>query len=173
MDGFGPWWSGHWFDLLQSVGIVAGLVFTTVALRREARERRAGHLVELTKLHRQLWLETGCRPELARLLSPAPEVSAGSVTAAEELFVNLLIVHLSTVWELVRQDRVVSQDAVKRDVRAFFALPVPRAVWERTKAVRDRGFVEFVESCLPAGSSGPGGEAVGEGAQTTGPHAKK
>lgn len=156
---------------MQSVGIVAGMVFTTVALRREARERRAAHLVELTDLHRQLWLETSRRPELARLLSPAPELPPGPVTAAEELFVNLLIVHLSTVWELVRQDSVVSQDAVKRDVRAFFALPVPRAVWERTKAVRDRDFVRFVESCLPPGNPDPVREPVGGGDETAGPQA--
>ena len=159
--------------MLQSVGIVAGLVFTTVALRREARERRAGHLVELTKLHRQLWLETGCRPELARLLRPGPELPAGPVTAAEELFVNLLIVHLSTVWELARQDKVVSQDAVKRDVRAFFALPVPRAVWERTKAVRDWDFVRFVESCLPPGGPEPAREPADAGAEAAGPQVEK
>lgn len=155
MDGLEAWWAGHWFDFLQSVGIVASLVFATVSLRREARERRASHLLELTKLHRQLWLEADRRPELERLLSAAPKLPAGPITAAEELFVNLLIVHLSTVWELVRQEKVVSQDAVKRDVRAFLALPIPRAVWERTKAVRDRGFVRFVDSCLPPGSSDP------------------
>lgn len=149
MGGIGPWLAGQWFDWVQTVGIVASLVFTAVALRRESQARRAGYLVDLTKLHRQLWLEMCRRPDLARLLSHAPNLEQSPVTGAEERFVNLLIVHLSTVWELVREGKVVRQEAVERDVRAFFSLPLPRTVWDRTKAVRDQGFVRFVERCLP------------------------
>ncbi|MCP5523274.1 MAG: hypothetical protein H7A46_17195 [Verrucomicrobiales bacterium] len=149
MGGIGAWFAGQWFDFVQSVGIVAGLVFTAVTLRRESRERRAGHLVDLTKLHRHFWLQAGQRSELARLLDPSASLREKPVTAAEQLFVNLLIVHLSTVWDLVRTGNVLSREAVMRDVRTFFSLPVPRAVWEQTKAVRDEEFVSFVDSCLP------------------------
>jgi hypothetical protein len=34
------------------------------------------------------------------------------------------------------------------DVRGFFSLPLPRAVWEKTKANRNRQFVRFVERAL-------------------------
>jgi hypothetical protein len=34
------------------------------------------------------------------------------------------------------------------DVREFFSLPLPRAVWEKTKKNRNRRFVRFVERAL-------------------------
>jgi hypothetical protein len=37
---------------------------------------------------------------------------------------------------------------MKSDIRDFFALPLPRAVWEKTKVCRNQRFVRFVERAL-------------------------
>jgi hypothetical protein len=37
---------------------------------------------------------------------------------------------------------------LRRDVAQFFSLPIPRAVWEKTKVTQNDDFVAFVESCL-------------------------
>jgi len=39
-------------------------------------------------------------------------------------------------------------DGLREDIRQFFARPIPKRVWDHTKALQDRRFVRFVEACL-------------------------
>jgi hypothetical protein len=39
-------------------------------------------------------------------------------------------------------------EALRKDIRWFFSLPVPKAVWEETKLRQDAGFVRFVEKIM-------------------------
>jgi hypothetical protein len=45
---FGNWLRDHWFVLLQSAGIIGGLLFTGISLRIDARVRRVGNLLAIT-----------------------------------------------------------------------------------------------------------------------------
>jgi hypothetical protein len=45
---------------------------------------------------------------------------------------------------------VIKQEGFRRDVGEFFALPIPREIWETTKVVQNDDFVVFVESCRNA-----------------------
>jgi len=40
---------------------------------------------------------------------------------------------------------------LRRDVKEFFSLPVPRAVWIKTKLLQNQDFAAFIESSLGNG----------------------
>src|SRR5437899_136859 len=67
--GFSTWLSDNWFVLLQSLGIIAGFVFTAHSLRSETKMRRVGNLLAITESHRKLWTEFSNRRELRRRFS--------------------------------------------------------------------------------------------------------
>jgi hypothetical protein len=141
------WIAANWFVLLQSAGIIGGLFFTGLALHREANAKRVANLITFTAHHRQLWQEFHRRPELRRVLDPKANIEDTPVTPEEERFVILLILHLHAAWHAVRNDLAVDVEGLRADIAAFFALPVPQAVWARHKPIHDQAFVRFVEEC--------------------------
>lgn len=42
----------------------------------------------------------------------------------------------------------VKLEGMQKDIKAFFSLPIPKAVWEQVKPFQDEDFVEFVENSL-------------------------
>lgn len=142
------WFNENWFLLLQSVGIVGGLLFTAFSIIRETRARRTSDLLALAEQHRELWRELREHPELSRVRDANSDPAASPVTTAESEFLNLAIVHFNTGWLLAREGALVTLDSLRRDVRSFFSLPIPRAVWETTKGQRERRFAQFVDGCL-------------------------
>ena len=151
------WLDTNWFSLLQSLGIAGGLVFTAVTVHRDARHRHVSNMLTLLEQHRDLWTEVHSRPELARVMATEVDLLTRPLTVPEERFLNLVIVHFHTGWQLAR-DRVIHSLAVMAaDVRGYFSLPLPRAVWEQSKAQRDPEFVQFVDEALHStDQSGPG-----------------
>ncbi len=63
-------------------------------------------------------------------------------------FLNLAVQHLSSAFRAMRNDLTIAPEGLRRDVAEFFALPVPKVVWEELRTLQDRDFVEFVESEL-------------------------
>ncbi|MCI0538265.1 MAG: hypothetical protein L0Z50_23920, partial [Verrucomicrobiales bacterium] len=61
---------------------------------------------------------------------------------------NLVIVHFHTGWLFAQQGSFLNAENLASDVRSFFSLPIPKAIWIETKEGRDSNFVKFVESCL-------------------------
>ena len=143
-----PWLSSNWFSLLQGVGIIAGLFFTGVSLRREAVSRRMNTLLALSQQHRELWGEVHRHPELGRVLAESADLLNQPITMAEQEFLNIVFVHFATGWEMMKRYRLVSEAAFRRDVTSFLSLPIPCHVWEKTKSLREPRFVRFVERCL-------------------------
>jgi hypothetical protein len=41
---------------------------------------------------------------------------------------------------------VLAPEELRADISSFFALPIPRVVWERSKPFQNREFISFVES---------------------------
>ena len=141
------WLGDNWFTLLQSIGIIGGLLFTGIALRHDARGRRITNLIALTGSHRDIWSEFSRRPELARVLDPRADLAQEGVTEAEKKFVTLIVLHLSSVYHALEDSLSVTPDGLRRDIQGLFSRPVPRAVWENIKSLQDREFVRFVEAC--------------------------
>ena len=142
-----PWFADHWFDLLQTVGIVGGLLFTAYATWKDERARRIGNSIAITEQYRQIWKELYERAELSRVLAKDADVKKQPVSIQEELFVKTLVLHLGTVYRAMNHSEFVKLEGLRRDVREFFTLPIPREVWQRVKSFQDEDFVQFVGKC--------------------------
>jgi hypothetical protein len=146
--GFFDWLGQNWLDFLQTAGIIGGLVFTAKTVRDDARERRITNLLFLTKNHREVWSNVLYRPDLERILDEAVDLKQRPLTTGEHLFVMLVIQHLHSAFKAMKDRLVIKPELVARDVGAFFALPIPNAVWKHVKGLQDDDFAAFVESCL-------------------------
>jgi hypothetical protein len=142
------WFKENWSSLLQGVGIIAGLFFTAISIRRDTRSRRVSDLLTLTEQHRNLWNEVHERDGLRRIYDAEVDFLAHPITDIEEEFLNRVIVHFSTGWLLAREGSLLTLETLAEDVRWFFNLPIPKRVWEATKEGRDRKFIKFVETAL-------------------------
>ena len=109
-------------------------------------------MLAITKGHRDVWTEFYRRPELKRVLSDRADVGQDEITREEEIFINLVVLHLSCVFYARKTGLVFKLEGLRRDVGWFFSLPIPRAVWSKTKLLQNDDFVMFVETCV-AGNS--------------------
>jgi len=145
--GVTTWLGQNWFVLLQTVGIVASLLFTAIAFRQDILERQLLNLLHITDRHRDIWRELYQKPDLWRVVDPAANPRRRPVTDREELFVTLIILHLVTVHRAIKQGLVSRLGGVRQDIRDFFTLPLPKAVWQKISPLHEPDFVRFVEGC--------------------------
>ena len=143
-----PWLEANWFSLVQSLGIIGGFALTALSLRRDTKWRKRAEVIALAEQHRELWSEVHRRPELTRILESGVDLITKPISLAEEEFLNLVIIHFHTGWQLAREGGPLTLKTFKKDVCKFFCLPVPRSVWEQSKTARDPGFVRFVDKVL-------------------------
>jgi hypothetical protein len=142
------WIGQRWFDLLQSVGIIGGLLFTAYAVRKDEKGRRILNLIYINEQYGNIWHEFYERPQLSRVLKKDVDLNKEPVSNEEMLFVKMLILHLDTVRRATKVGVFVKIQGLQRDVRELFTLPIPKAVWEKIKPFQDGDFVVFVENCL-------------------------
>jgi hypothetical protein len=142
------WFASHWLDLIQSIGIIAGLSFTAYTTTKDERARRISNAIAINGQYLQIWQELFQYPELGRVLKRDVLLSKEPISEQEELFVNMLILHLGTAYRAMRYDLFVTLDGLDQDIKEFFTLPIPKAVWRQVRAIQDRDFVAFVEGCL-------------------------
>jgi hypothetical protein len=148
----------HWFfsalpQVVESGGIICGLCFTAFALRADSRSRQADILMRITEGHRQLWLYFEEHRELARVLDPKANLQKKPISSHEQRFVQLLINHLIITHQTSQLRIYEHPDRLGDDIRRFFSMPIPRAVWEKTMPMLDADFVAFVEWHLKEQSS--------------------
>ena len=70
------------------------------------------------------------------------------LTIEEDLFMRRVILHFETGWRIEKIRNRGELSLLSRDIGEFFSLPLPRAVWEKTKEFRNRQYVKFVERAL-------------------------
>ncbi len=131
------WIQEHGFDLVGVLGIMASLGFTAFSFRKDESSRRIGNLLALTSAHRDIWSQLFTRPELARILETDVDLVRKPVTNEESLFVTFLVLHLNSTWQAMEAGVFRTRQAVAR--------PIPKSVWEKSKAFQDPKFVRFVE----------------------------
>jgi hypothetical protein len=147
MAGFSSWLDAH-FNLIQTVGIVGTLLFAGIGVHREAKAKEVENLLTLAQHHRELWASFAGKNELKRVLDRDVDLTQQQPTVAEEEFLNLVFVHFLTGWWIAQSGGITKLEEMKLDVRDFFSLPLPHAVWEKTKKHRNRRFVSFVEKAM-------------------------
>jgi hypothetical protein len=101
-----------------------------------------------TANYREIWKEFFQWPELVRVIDPSADVIKEPVTPDEEFFVNMVVSHTSSVYEALKDELLTKQEGLRRDVGLFFALPIPKAVWQKTKPLQNLDFAAFIDSCL-------------------------
>jgi len=145
--GTGGWLGG---DLIGIVGAVCGIVslcFTAIALRSETKSRRDANLLAITANHRELWKTYLTEKSLARVRDPHADTKHQPVTDREHIFVISVILHMNSVFYLVRDRLVVTMEGMSRDVAQILSRPIASEVWEKIKQFQNEDFVVFVESC--------------------------
>ena len=155
MGDMARWLTENWFDFTIAVCSIGGLWFSAFAIRanakaqqEEAKARRMSNLLAITANHREVWKDFYRTPQLARVIDPAADVVKQPVTPAEEFFMNTAISNTFTTYEALKDELVTQQEGLGRDVKSFLSLPVPNAVWQRTKPLQNQDFADFIESSL-------------------------
>lgn len=142
---FFDWLGQNWFDFLQSVGIVGGLLYNGFSLRIDAKARRNSNLFTLTAQNRDLLKQIYVDPGLSRVLDSTVDVSPETITKEEEWFIVLWILHFSSAYHTMKDRMLSKPEGLQKDVQWFFSLPITKVVWEKTKAFQDKEFVSFIE----------------------------
>lgn len=136
----------HWFELLQSAGIVVGFFFTRKSLRDETKARCVTNLLELTKEHREIWTEFLHRPALRAIFEAKADLNANRVTREQELFIGFLILQLNASYQAMKSGVFISPTGLRKDIQGVFSYPLPKMVWEKMKPLQDADFVRFIET---------------------------
>ena len=139
------WVVEHGASLIQSLGIILGLLFTGAALRAETRSRQVENLIRITEGHRALWTYFDERPELSRLFHLRVDLDQHPLTAKESRFVQFLINHIFLTFRAQHGGLLQAPQHLRDDIRAFFSLPIPRAVWEKVRRYQDDDFRKYME----------------------------
>lgn len=153
--GFSEWLSENWFNIATAVSGIGGLWAAVFAIRKgakatndEAKARKISNLVAITANHRELWKEYSNHPELKRILDPNANLMELPVTSAEETFMGMWISQTSSTYEALKDDLLTKLEGFRRDVGQSFSLPIPNAVWQKTKLLQNLDFAAFVDSAL-------------------------
>lgn len=146
MGIFVSWLDANWFNFLQTAGIVAGLFFSGYAALRENRSRKIENLLSIHESHRTIWLQVFDDPHLLRVLKSNVRLNKRPVTMQERIFVNLIILHLTSVLTAMRAGVMEKPAGFDVDLRELFSLPIPRQVWLDTLKYRDDDTRHYVEN---------------------------
>lgn len=141
------WLTENWFTYLNAIGVVGGLCFTGYSIHSDAKTRRVANLLTLTQSHRDVWKELFHNPRLKRILDSKVDINKQPLTQEEEVFVTLVIQHVSIVYHAMRDELTIPPEGLRRDVWSFFSLPIPSAVWNKIKVLQNDAFVDYVEAC--------------------------
>jgi hypothetical protein len=139
---------GNLSDILGVLGIVGSLLFTAITIRSESRSRQAANLLAITSAHREIWTAMIDKPALHRVLERTADLKSMPITSEESLFVMFLINHLAASWHAMESRMLPAREAVEADIRMFFALPIPKEVWGRTRGLQDPRFRRFMDRVL-------------------------
>jgi hypothetical protein len=148
MADFSSWVQNNWSSAVGSAGIIGSLWMGIAAAHREAKAREIQNVLRLSEHHHELWNSLNRRPGLDRIRRTDAEVLVDPLTTAEQEFINLAIVHYLTGWRIAEAGGITTLTELAADVRGFFCLPLPHAVWEKTKQYRNQRFVRFVDRAL-------------------------
>src|SRR5262245_48911892 len=104
------WVGKNWFDLVQTLGILVGFFFTAHTIRKDERARQIANTIAIASAHREIWKELNLHPGLKRVLAPKPDLEVNPISEREEVFVNALILHLSTAFRAAKYDELVKME---------------------------------------------------------------
>lgn len=57
----------------------------------------------------------------------------------------LIILHLSAAYRATHTGQTLGLDGMEKDVKQFFNLPIPRAIWEDMRHYQDKDFSDWID----------------------------
>jgi len=142
------WFIQNWFTILQSIGIIASLLFTALSLKIDAKFRRISNLIQISEQHRNILVMLIDKPKLMRVVTSSVNLEQQPISEEESWFVELLIQHLSTSYRAMRSGMLISPEGLQRDIECFFNYPITKRIWSKLKVFQDKEFSAFVEGCI-------------------------
>lgn len=150
MEGL-HWLADNWVIELNALGVIGGLFFAAISHRSEAKTRRIANLLTITANRENIWKHFYARPDLVRVIDPSADLVKNPITPAEEEFINSVILHINSAYYAMRDEMVIKLEGLRWDVGAFMSLPLPNAVWKKTRKFQNEDFIAFVEKCRTGG----------------------
>ena len=148
MADFPSWIQDNWPAAITAIGVIGSLWIGIRTSDRDAKTREKEALDRIAELHERLWTQMSAEPRLQRILQRELNTPADSITVGEEEFINRVMVHFLRAWRDAKDGGMISLEELSKDAGVFFSLPLPHAVWERTKQFRNPRFVQFVGRAL-------------------------
>jgi hypothetical protein len=139
------WLTEHGFDLIQAVCVVGSLLFAAYTFKKTEKALRISNLLTIQQEYCGIWQALYDRPELARVLENAVDLDTHPVTIREWVFVKMLILHLDNVRRAIDIGTFVNLPGLKKDVQEFFALPIPKAVWQKLRPFQENALAALIE----------------------------
>jgi hypothetical protein len=139
------WIANNWFDLFQTGAVLLTLFATLHTIRQDTRSRKVGNAIALTNSHREMWSLLLHDPRLKRVLDAKADLSRCPPTLEEELFVQMLLLHLRMALKAREAKQEFGDENIAADVHEVFGLPIPRAVWNRTKHLQDSALKALID----------------------------
>ena len=148
------WFTENWFNIF-TVFFGSGIWFAAFSIHKDSEVRKedvkakkVANLLAITANHREVWKEFLHNPKLARVRSTKADIAKHPLTDAEDVFITLVILHTNSVYYAMNHQLVVEYEGLQRDIAEFFSLPLPRAVWRKTKPLQNQDFAAFIDSSL-------------------------
>ena len=152
--GIGEWISQNWFNIFTVI-FGSGIWFAAFSIHKdsevrkeEVKAKKVANLLAITANHREVWKEFLHNPNLARIRDAKADIAKRPVTEVEDVFITLVILHTNSVYYAMNDQLVVEYDGLQRDIAEFFSLPLPKAVWRKSKPLQNQDFAAFIESSL-------------------------
>ena len=82
------------------------------------------------------------------MLDPSADLEHCPVTLKEEFLVSFVILHLASTLEATRYGAIKPLSGLEVDVKEFFSLPIPTAVWSTRRPLQGKMLVRFVDELL-------------------------
>ncbi len=60
----------------------------------------------------------------------------------------MIIANTSLMYEAIKGELVTRQEGFRKDIQSFFSLPIPKAVWTKTRLLQNQDFAAFIDSSL-------------------------
>jgi hypothetical protein len=137
--------------LFQTVGIIFSIWIGIYNIGRAIRLEKLRSLSDITKANRDLLtFYISNQEKLSRVFSN--DLKSGldidPVSLEEKFYVNLLILHFNVIFNSIENSISPEIENLEIDIGGFLTLPLPNAVWNKSRIYQNKKFAAFVDSCI-------------------------
>ena len=137
-----------WMQLLESLGIVGGLLFSGMALRSDVRSRKIDNHIKLAEGYRSIWSLVFADSSLDRIRRKDVDLNLFPITPSEDRIARFVLQNVLLAFEARRAGQLGDIGNLEADISAFLSNPIPRQVWGEIERFQPKPFRDFVNGLL-------------------------